>query len=225
MPSVTLRRAPLSPTPRNLAHHAHGRPCPGPLRLVSSPWQPGPHRSTGTRLGKARPPFSGCRQPQGHGQGLQGRRGAPKVQRALPRLGPRLARCSPKEAGEEGLRVLHLALRFSQQRHSLSLLPGGVHDVAQLLGSGPTQPGDDSQAQDTAHSAELHPLRSRHPGLLPHVNRESQPAGSSCEALSSRHAPSGYRTPNLDPQHVSTRPRCDAACLLDLHSTLPRDTK
>jgi hypothetical protein len=78
---------------------------------------------------------------------------------ALPRLGPSLAHCSPKEAGEEGLRVLHLALRFSQQRHSLSLLPGVVHDVAQLLGSGPTQPGDDSQAPDTAHSAELRPLR------------------------------------------------------------------
>lgn len=133
------------------------------LGLVSSPRPPGPHRSTGTGLGKARPPFSGCRQPQGNGQGLQGRRGAPKVQRAeepaLPRLGPSLARCSPKEAGEEGLRVLHLALRFSQQRHSLSLLPGGVHDVAQLLGSGPTQPGDDSQAPDTAHSAEPRPLR------------------------------------------------------------------
>lgn len=103
------------------------------------------------------------RQPQGHPQNLQGRRGAPKVQRAeepaLPRLGPNLARCSPKEAGEEGLRVLHLALRFSQQRHSLSLLPGGVHDVAQLLGSGPTQPSYDSQARDNAHSAELRPLR------------------------------------------------------------------
>lgn len=78
---------------------------------------------------------------------------------ALPRLGPSLARCSPKKAGEEGLRVLHLALRFSQQRHSLSLLPGVVHDVAQLLGSGPTQPGDDSQAPDTAHPAEPRPLR------------------------------------------------------------------
>lgn len=162
LPSVTLSRAPLSFTPRN-PHHAQGRPSPGPLGLLFSPRQPGPHRSTGTGLGKARPLFSGCRQSQGHGQGLKGRRGAPKVQGAeepaLPRLGPSLARCSPKEAGEEGLRVLHLALRFSQQRHSLSLLPGGVHDVAQLLRSGPTQPGDDSQAPDTAHSAELRPLR------------------------------------------------------------------
>lgn len=162
LPSVTLSRAPLTLTPRTPAHHAQTRPSPGPLGLVSSPRQPGPHRSTGTSLGKARPPFSGCRQPQGHGRACKASEGLPECragEAALPRLGPSFARCSPKEAGEEGLRVLHLALRFSQQRHSLSLLPGGVHDVAQLPGSGPTPPGDDSQAPDTAHSAEFRPLR------------------------------------------------------------------
>lgn len=78
----------------------------------------------------------------GPGQGLQGRRGASRVQRAseptLPRRGPSIARRLPEEAGEEGLRVLHLALRLGQQRHCLSLLPGGVHDAAELLGSADT---------------------------------------------------------------------------------------
>lgn len=45
-------------TPRTPAHHAQGRPSPGALGLVSSPRQPGPHRSTVTGLGKARLPFS-----------------------------------------------------------------------------------------------------------------------------------------------------------------------
>lgn len=37
------------------------------------------------------------------------------------------ARFLPKEAREEGLRVLHFALRLGQQRHCLRLLPGVVH--------------------------------------------------------------------------------------------------
>lgn len=149
---LILARVPLTLTPHTPAHQAQGGPSPGPLSLVCSPRQPGPHRSTGTSLGKTR--------PQGPGQGLKDRRRTPKVQRSplFPRLGPSLARCSPEEAGEEGLRVLHLALRLDQQCHCLSLLSGVVHDVAQLLGSSRSQPRYDSQARDTEHSAEFRPL-------------------------------------------------------------------
>lgn len=153
LPSVTLTQSPTHTSHSGSSCPGSPQPgSPGASNLTLAAWVT--HRPMGTSLGKAWPPSAGVvvhRTPERVCKAAEG----------LPRAhsSPSSARRLPEEAGEEGLRVLHLALRLSQQRHCLSLLPGVIHDATKLLGSGPTQPGDYLQAPDTAHSEELRPLR------------------------------------------------------------------
>lgn len=162
LPSVTLTQSPTHTSYSGSSRPGSPQPgSPGASILTPAAWAT--HRSMGTSLGKERPPSAGV---VGHRTPARVCKAAERLPQCrehasplVPLLRPSFARRLPEEAGEEGLRVLHLALRLSQQRHCLSLLPGVVHDATKLLGSGPTQPGDYLQAPDTAHSEELRPLR------------------------------------------------------------------
>lgn len=67
------------------------------------------------------------------------------------------ARFLPEEAREEGLRVLHFALRLGQQRHRLRLLPGVVHSgrksTQQTAGAVPSENSATAGSQETGRGS------------------------------------------------------------------------
>lgn len=174
---LILARVPLTLTPHTPAHQAQGGPSPGPLSLVCSPRQPGPHRSTGTSLGKTR--------PQGPGQGLKDRRRTPKVQRArsFPALGPASPVAHPKRPEKKDCEFFTLRSastssaiasacfpELSMTSRSCSAQAGHNRDTTH-------RPGTPSTQRSSARCIDV--IRS----LLHHVTRAGQLAGLSHGAL------------------------------------------